>query len=797
MSEKEFNDVVPSAPYIEISQFSEIPSAEVKYCEQKNGQDQLQYTHVEVIENNQDNKIDNKIKPTCSICDFVVACLYMIFIGVKAFFPILGQIHAIYILKDWKNYIEEEGEVVATLELICASYGIYLIWLIIKNIFLNIGKWIDKFYTKSWDKFIQLDDAQKKKLHKENNTIFFLFNIYESYGPFDPKEIYYNKDFDIFDHFVGLIGLTIGSFGILTIPLIYTDLYFFGNKFIEQKISSIKYFFGHIFRLIVTFGFHIFIFSFDNFNSKRLSNRILSRSLFGIMIVPYLAYCYFSYAIDWRFGYYNRIEQLKALQYQKQDKHEIRKSNEVSDELNKVFNELKSTYEVTTLEGEYFTPYTLWIFGTIMLTVGTCGLYWVYYIFTLIIDNLQLNRLEIIITIFTLGLYVIGKIWFKSIEYLQNNRHNCKNKCNKFFIEFTLFFMSFGLDYVYETICNLMCLHDSKHYKIGLMRSLIFMPFLSSQKDNAWIRVPSKITLIGYNIIVAYLIVNESPNQISSAIAIILLLVLSYPVYCAIKTITTNKQILNIYSRVKKYCVQKWRAFKYTLYYSKIVCQNSWIRTKNYVSISISNARSNTSQSLANFYNWRRKLNQSNPKFKVGKIFNPTIRNTIECKSKENFLTNYEPSVELTKNTKNLFKSALYKIKFEYNKSVKKYNIYDTFLWASRYDEFVNSANDNYVIDGLQYRVNIFVNNEINLNNQLINDILNDSQITRDDNIQKYNYLINKMNKMNKKMFDLIRDLDSVHKQTIKNKINLFFPQEIIATQITSIGETNNFIETI
>lgn len=465
-------------------------------------------TGVELLGNYQteQNQTDNVVTPGCNIFDCIIAFVYVIFITIRGLFPILGQVHAIHILYNWKNYIEEESETIAKYELVCASYGVYLVWLILKFLWNNIGDFIVSFYKGSWNKFIQLTPEQKQKTSM-NNPIVFIFELDSKYSVFHVKNIYYNREIDMFDHFIGLIGLSIGSIGLLTIPLVWIDMYFYGDKFITQKESSAKYFFGHVFKIISTFGVHILFFSCENFFSERLANRILSRSMFGFTLIPYLIYCYFSYAIDWRYGYESRIEKLNSLNSQ---------PNQPTQSIN------PNAELITIIPGEKLSPYVLFCCGTVMLTIGTGGLYWIYYIINIILTNLKLTNCEIILTCCTFGIYLIGKLWYESVKYLQSNRLKCSNIFIKIMLELTLFVLTLGMDYYFELAMNLSCLPNSKHYKVGTLQLVLFAPVITATDLNPLIRISSKLVLIGYNIIVYYFVakVAESHNKLRIAIIV-------------------------------------------------------------------------------------------------------------------------------------------------------------------------------------------------------------------------------------------------------------------------------------
>lgn len=680
-----------------------------------------------------DQTTENKqhVGSACGTCDFIIALCYILFVTVKCVIPIVGQWHAIHILKNWDEYIDEEGKGMANYELVCASYGIYLVWLILKYLWNNLGGQIRKFYDGSWNRFVQLDDTTKQNLGCSNGPICFIRNgghlkhqnntINECYAV--PADVLYDRTYDIFDHFIGLLGLTIISFGIFTIPLIYLDLFHFGNKFIKQYKSLVKYFFGHCFKLITNFVvFHIIPFSVTNFNANRPIDRILSRSFFGITLVPYIIYCYFWYAFDWRWGYENRVRTLK------------------------IFNEAlsKSATNETPkkiLDGEMYTPYTLWICGTIMLTFGTFGTYWLFHLGYIIIDNLKLTFCEICLSVFSGGLYIIGKLWYKFVTYLYNERYECSNTFNKIVLEISLFVCTLGCDYLNEMIINIRCFHGSKRYSIGALQTLVFFPFFFASYQNPWIRIPSKLILIAYNVVVYYFIIVASNY---SYIAIIVLVIINYPMYCVLRTFTTNKTILDAYNNTKHYVSEQTRFVKYWFYYMKKSCKNRWIITKNTIKESISRIKTNVRESSANFYNWRRNLRQGDPNFKTGKISVPKISQLKEIKTEEQYFQTYiqnRNEKKPIKNTIKLLKCLMYKLKSEFNKKLNVYDIYEEKTWSERYDEMTDvNKNDVYIMDYLKDRVVRYVANIIAEINELNFDKYNDKKSRKAEIYSVYSF---------------------------------------------------------
>lgn len=637
-------------------------------------------------------------KLTKCVGNSIIVFFFLILYGLKSAFPFYGQYHAYQILTNWTTYCDEEGKDLATYELICASYGIYGIYLLFKFTFSSA-------FNCAFGWYVQLNDDEIEELNKNNCVRHFIF----TWG-FGDK--FYDKKINFCKKFVGFIMLSIITCFILTPILVLIDLFRFGKKFITQTESSYKYVLGHIYMIIATFGIHIVQFTITKFFSERIVDRILARSAFGITLVPYCIYCYFYYAINWRWNYQNE----KAI-------------IETSD----LSAELKAK--------KLFTNDVCNVCGFFMLCFGTGFIYLIFYCGYIL--DIKLTEIEIYACVLTCGLYLIFKLiyeyylWLFSSRKRYNNKENFTSVDTLFFImiEALIFISTCGMDYIANTIHELVfMIPGSKRFKIATWKSLIFAPFILATDLNITIRLIAKLFLCGYNFIIAYCIImyGFAENNNHQLAAIIILSVFSYPMHCVCNEILNNELLVDSFNKTKKCFRNTMLHARYVAYKLKTHFINTLSTYKNSFKIIWANFKSQFAKSKANFYNYVRGYQVGHPKFKVGRVYQPL--GLSELRAIKTFNDYYQVKFELDRkksikhNILYIIKSFKAKCNYEYNLLTNVYTIYNCKLWCNRYDRFVQTnLIDNEIIltpdlfDRVQNSIVKYVNtlNQFDIDNDM------------------------------------------------------------------------------
>lgn len=658
----QYNDIVTATLMTDNSEGNTLPIAQTNILSDEN------VTGYNDNNNNNGNNGNNgKNVFDCVKFTFLFFTMYL-FYTIRSVFPVWGQLHAISILQDWNNYCENEGSDLAYYELICASYGIYGVYLLLHFVFT-------KMWSKSLNAFVQLTDEQINVLGSNNSFALFIFNKYEYFGNFDM----YDKKFNLCKKFFGLSGLTICSLGLLTIPIILIDMFHFGNKFIQQKNSMYKYFLGHFYLIISTFGFHILVFTLSKFDSEDQLDRIIARNFFGLGTVPYMIYCYFWYAINWRFNYENNKDTVIN---------------------NKNLSNGEAKIQIKKL-------YYLYLLGFVMLVLATGGLYIIFFILYHIQKNMEFTECEKVMLYTSLGLYLIPKLVFEFYKLIYKNRkyyENIKSE-NKTVLqdifqiinEIVIFIFTFGFDYMWSTLSDLLYIPGSHRYNRGIYKSLVFAPFFLQYNLNIFVRLISKLILLGYNFILAYFVtmaISDYYNSQSKTYAsIILFSLFSYPMCWIIMTILTNEYVIQKYKSMNNYFTMLYLSLRYSVYKTKENVRNYFINIRNYVKINIAETKSNFSKFKTDTYNSFHGYHEGHRKRKNPTTYNHgTLGVPRQIKTYEEY--NSERIKNINKNNAKynmafVFNSVIGKINFIYNQRTKVHTEYYEKLWNDRYDKFI------------------------------------------------------------------------------------------------------------
>lgn len=701
---------------------------------------------------------EHEVQPI-GMCGWFGCCCVFSFIVFRSMFPIWGQYRAIWICKNWNTYVQEEDEETANLELICSTYGLYGIWLLLKC--------LKKPYWKLW-KFavgmlVQFTDEEKSTYGKMK-----LWNYLTSYGNIErpnvcchsyfrePMDIY-KKNFSICEIFSAVLILTILSLGTVTIPILWCLARCFGNKFVSQHDSYFKYTLGHIYKLLSCSIFHIISFVIRKWNSPHMVDRIIANSGYFTWFPLYIIYCYFSYAYDFRYGYNERVctanlhttipDQTESVVYIQSDnksntsgyiainKQENKLNDVISVEsieqtslpIANVVEIHKSNVPQYRLDRDYLlsNATNLWWVGTFMYIFGTGGLALILFAF----EEMKFTPEEWKYIRNTCGFYIFYKSWKALYNTLQKNRYTCSNIFSKCFVEIMLFFVTFGVQYVVDLYHNLMCVPFEKRYTIGALQSLIFAPFFFKSHKNVICRLFAKLVLFGYNFIAYYFIsvAVDYPH-----ITIPIFVTINYPTYCIYKFVTTNKFIVTLVVNLKHHWVDTWLGFKYQCYRLKFNAINSYRNAKNNAKITWSNTKTNFRVWKANSYNQRHGLTETNPRFKIAKISVPKLSELKVFKTYETYYNKYTTKKKNRlpiKNTIIVLTAALNKIISVRNDNSNLVTLYDCNLWATRYDELLGQV-PLQLVESLEFSTVVTFVNHYTQNNIKFDLETRDTEIT-------------------------------------------------------------------
>ena len=721
------NDIENNISYVQTN---------IIYVDQKNVQ---QYQTNIQQEQEQTNKFDNM----CSCIKFTLLFTIMyLFYTIRSIFPIWGQLHAYHILNNWNEYCENEGLELAYYELICSSYGVYGVYLLYNMI-----------WSKSLNAFVQLTDDQINYLGNNNSIILFIFDKYEYFGNFN----IYDKKFNICKKIIGLIGLSICSFGLLTIPLIILDMYHFGNKFINQKDSMLKYLLGHMYLLISLFVFvHIINFSISNFDSDDKIDRFIARNIFGLGTVPYVIYCYYWYAFDWRFSY-------------ETNKQNIELNNNITDE--EKIEQIKKLYN-------------LYILGFFMLGIGTGGIYLYFYILYKIQNAMKFTKTEELFLYASLGLslFIILLLKFYSFCYANRKYYQSISSENKtvwnIFLEMTneiaIFISTCGMDYIGSTLTDIDYPLCHKKYNRAVIKTLFFAPFFLKSHINIHVRLISKFIIIIYNLILAYLATTRIDGD-KKNVAIILFSLFSFPTYWIIMMTITNDYLIKKYNIAKHNIKISCMTLKYFGYCLKIKTANAFKNVKNSLKINYAETRTYLSKTKAEAHNYFHNYSNNNPRRKNGTIYNHgQLESIVEIKSYNEYNVKMIQKINSNNEKYNVLfvcNSILGKLKHIYNQKTRKHTDNYEKLWNNRFDKFIQSnfVVNEVMLNAFQFqKLNEMIQNYENTMTQIIDDLNSPHQIDQILVNNKSSIIENK----NKKLISKLSQ--QINKSNLNNKEETF-----------------------
>lgn len=704
---------------------------------------------------------------------FCLVSVYTLWIFFWSIFPIYGQVRAIWICRNWDQYITEEDEETAYFELICASYGLYGIWLSLKC--------IRKLYWKMWkgslSMIFQLTDEEKQQYGKMTLLRYLWAWGNVTFYPkccgccIETENLLIKKHYDLCQKFCGYAGITILSCGIATIPLLWCELRCFGNKFLAQHDSYFKYTLGHIYKILTCSFVHIIWFIYTRWDSDNVVDRVIANSGYLMWFPLYLVYCYFSYAYSWRYGYAKRMIELNppsevpiqatAVLTDRQtfDSIDEHKSNDyIQLATPPVVSAVTIRENTEQKQQSYFSPYSLWVIGSIMYIIGTCGFALIWFAF----ETIELTDREWQLVRDTCGTYFIYKIWNTPYKWLRRNRYICSNPFSKLFVEFGLFLITFGISYLEDIYKNLNCIPFEKRYTIGALQTLVFAPFFFKNHSNIAIRWISKLVLMGYNFIVYYFIAVAVNYDI---VTIPIFVVINYTTYCFYKFFTTNKTILKTFTDIKHMFRDSWLSTKWQLYRLKFNAVNSYRSARNSAKISWCGAKTSFRAWKANSYNSRHRLVEGDPRFKVTKVSQPRLLELKVFKdynTYHNLYTTKKQNRLPIKNTVVLLKCALNKILKTHHEKTNQCVIHDISLWASRYDDMLGSA-PQVLISNLDRNTIITLVNHVTFN--IVNKAF-PAAVTRKDELNLCSVYYNMLDKQCNYLARLIYELSGINKNT-------------------------------
>lgn len=645
--------------------------------------------------------IDTQKTSNIGIGCFCMMSCYTLFLFLRSIFPVYGQIRALWIISNWKTYVNEEDEETAYFELICASYGIYGVWLslsCVRNIY-----W--KLWDISLDLIFQLTNVEKEKYKNQNNLFSYLYlagnldwqwRYCNSKG--EPKNETIYKNFNMCKKMFGYFGISVLSLGIFTLPLMWCEMRCFGNKFVLQHDSYFKYILGHIYKLLTCNIVHMLWFIVISWKSEYIIDRVISHSGYFMWFPLYVIYNYFWYAYQFRYKYKIETHQFNRKNNEENVFAETITQNKYQSIENDIEHKSDSTpvaYAVEIRENEnnndnkYVCPSSFVVFvGSFMFVIGTGGL----AIFWFLTEALEFTDREWRLIADTCGLYILYKLWLSPYKWLRKNRYCCNNIISKVFLEIGLFFITCGISYLNDIIRNLQCVPFGKRYTIGAIQTLIFAPFIFKMHKNIIIRWTSKLILMGYNFIVYYLIVRKVKNY---HITLPIFVTINYATYCFYKFFSTNKLILKLFVDIKHSMTELFLIAKWYLYRSKVNTANLYKTGRNNIKILYANAKNNWRTWKANSYNVSHNFVEGDPRFKVPKI---TVPRLLELTVLKNYETYYEHYMEKKqtkmpiKNTIWLLQSAIHRVIKLHNDLINNCTIHETSLWESRYHDINGCA---------------------------------------------------------------------------------------------------------
>lgn len=768
---------------------------------------------------NQEHPNENEYLPDSQpmSCGPLQSCFCVVYLigwflwyTIPSIIPGLGQYLGWKVYKEYDEYVADDEKFTADYILVCSTYGVYGMYLLIKSAINKCGKCMDcisNMFTCIRDTYANaLNSSWKMWCQSLHN------------------------DLNFGDKFCGYVGMTILTLGTATFFMVWSDVSGYGRKFVEQHDDIVKYCLGHVFRLLTWGPLHVIGFSLKNWNATYMSDRVLSRCMFGITAVLYAVYCYYWYAVKW--VYYNEPDLSNTQQNTQQNaqqntqqylvvpnpqeiqvrlveendygntpvahvevvnsnanqvvlpsappamsmaterikiNHSLINSKEEQKSSEPIDNVIQLELQTQQTVAEKQTQSTrdfLWFMGTIMLTIGTGGLYLVpFKIIEVIVRNIELTPEEWTYMQDTCGFYIFYKLWKVPYVYLMENRTKCTNCVSKLFLELGLFALTLSISWWTE-LDNLYCVPFTKRYYWGLAQIFPLAPFLMIYAENTLVRLSGKAILIAYNIIVAYFVTVASGN---SPIAIALFVAISYPTFSIYKFFATNRTILKTLVEWKKFMIRTYRSFKYYVYCCKYYARHSFVSAYN--NMMIFNSR------IKNWYRtgkaYRKNIlfrqmqgkpirTQGDPKFKRYRVSKPEKHFMTQKKFKtwEDYdkLFNDRREQRLKyKNTTYILKCAAAKILSAYYAKIHCVVIHDTCLWASRYDDFIKKFDTNphvYLGDLYAFQQNMFtfVNNQISEINSL--------QLEFENRNQEFNAYT----KCRNDVFKIIKDISEVLK---------------------------------
>ena len=654
-------------------------------------------------------------------CDVSLFVCYMIVLAFFSAFPFWGQWRAYKIWKKYDEYVKEEDHFTADYQLTFASYGLYGVCIIFKKL------------GTMWWKYVRKCHTTYSKLHR-------------------------GEEFNLSERICAYFGMLFLTLGLGVICMLWYDAFHFSHKFTGEYMQAFlvtddrrthydkplwKYWLGHALGLLSQGPFFILYFAYMYFNSPLLEQRVVARCMHGITAIFYAIYCYYYYAIKW--VYYNEnttnenqqpsVRQNGFKQSQpitlatataatavpvskdsssdntvvatrvvlmennaNNGDTENNNRNEQTDLLVQNPNQ-DLELQVSAVEQEQVQELTkscdnYWLLGSIMLTIGTCGLYIFPYKPLEFCWN-NLNREEWDKVVITCGLYLLYILWKSPYDYLYSNRFKCDNIMSKIVLEVALFVWSLTTSYWLELPKNLYCVPFTKRWWFGVAQSFPFAPFLCSASQNTCIRLFAKLIINCYNAVAYYLIL-EAVNY--SFIAIVIMIVINYPVYCGYRFVVTNITVLKIVVNWKRNIRYYWRCAKFAAYNVKFSVRSGYVDTMNRINISIASVKNWYKEGKEHRKNVLFRRMQNKPSrvegdagFKQYKRSDPStyMRVHKEYKDWEYFEDKHKKTIEpksKIKNTMYLLKCAKYKIIAEYKKKTSQVVIYEERLWEDRYD---------------------------------------------------------------------------------------------------------------